>query len=50
MNDELYDRLLSVITDEELENLDIHFSVISGIPSLTTYEIEDRDMKIAEGK
>ena len=39
MND-LYDRLLEVITDEELEKYDIFFSVVNGEPRIALYEVE----------
>lgn len=38
---ELFDRLLSVITDEELEKYDIFFSVVNNEPRLNVYEVEE---------
>lgn len=43
MVDSLYDRLVSALTDEELERYDIHFSVEDGIPHLKVYEVEENE-------
>ena len=38
--EELFDRLLAAITDEELEKYDIYFSVVDNSPKLRLYEVD----------
>ena len=37
---ELFDRLLAALTDEELEKYDIYFSVVDNTPHLRLYEVD----------
>ena len=40
--DALYDQIMGILTDDQIEKNDIYFSVVDGKPRLVAYEHNDK--------